>query len=368
MFFTTKVALKFVRSRFEAKARELSLTKNGGVTFQLSCTESDYEHFAHLVSSLSNENIPGVKFPYLSNEAMEEIKKAITDKSIFSSVSTAVSKITDREPKPFLRMSFSIDDILKIKSRRHNEQNSPDFVNPHTIDKIFNDLVAKRIRNHKNVKILLSTNPASLSMSFYTLTKVAVSDNSAYPFPPLIDLASFSAIQWRYIENKISELTGFENVNVKVLDNELIWELSTPIFFHADEPVVNYDKLIHDMKPINENIPTTKIFENEIAPVTFDEISNRYLREHETLRIKRRLERVINYINNCLKNHENCYYDYESHSVSVFVPFEEFPEIDVYSVAEFIKNLYIHEGNFSCVKFEDVDPPKGTVFTFELSQ
>lgn len=360
--------MKFVRYRFEAKERMLSLTKNGGISFQLSCTPSDYDHFAQLVSSQNNGNIPELNFPNLSTEAIRELEKVISNSAIFSKVIASKSKITDREPVQSLKYSLSIDNILKIKSHPNklDIDNRLKVVSTDIIDKIF-ELAEEKIKQRDGVNVTFLTNPASLRLVFHTTSKIYLSDKFSFTPPSSLEIM-FDSAKWSYVESEISLRTGYEDVNIYRMNNELEWVLTTPVFFYSE--LTNYENLIRVMKPLGgvTKIIASEPIRNTVVPVTFDEIRHKYNKDHETLRLKQLFERIIVYINNCLRNRENCYYDYDSHSVSVFVPFEKFPEIDVYFVTDFIKNLYIHEGNFSCVKFEDVDPPKGTVFTFELSQ
>lgn len=368
MFFTTKVAMKFVRSRFEAKERMLSLTKHGGVSFQLSCTPSDYDHFAQLISSQSGGVMPDLNFPNLSADAIKDIEQIILDESIFSKVVVNKSKVTDREPVQSLKYSFSIDNILHVKINPFKFFTSYSYQADDIIDTVWNEFLVKEINKRVNVHVTFLTNPAALRLSVRNTSKVRLGKNNDCTFMPSSSPpCHFDSGNWKYLCDEISFRSGYEKVDIKVNENYLEWILTTPIFFFKEDSI-NYEKLIRDtesfgkVKTTNESIPRT----DKIVPVTFDEIYSKYNRVDETQRIKHRLERITDYINNCLRNRENCYYDYDTRSVSVFVPFEKFPEIEVYSVSDFIKNLYMTEGNFSCVKTDDVDPPRGTVFTFDL--
>lgn len=350
----------------------LSLTKNGGISFQLSCTPDDYEHFSQLMSSQTGENIPDLRFPNLSSDAIKEIEQIIPDESIFSKVSVYKSKVTDREPIQSLKYSLSIDNILHIKVNPFKFFTSYSYLKQRDdiVDTIWNEFLVDEVKRRINAKVTFETNPASLKLSIRNTSKVKLDkDNDCEFIPSSSPPCYFDSGNWKYLCDEISFKSGYEDVEVKVSENYLEWILTTPIFFFQEDSI-NYEKLIRDTESFrkiedkNEAVP----LRNAVVPVTFDEIRHKYNKDHESLRLKQLFERIIVYINNCLRNRENCYYDYDSDSVSVFVPFEKFPEIDVYFVTDFIKNLYIHEGNFSCVKFEDVDPPKGTVFTFELSQ
>lgn len=377
MFFTTKVSNKFVRERLETRIRNYSLTKQRQLIINLQQNNSDYDHCAQLVSKISKETNPGLKFhSQMSKNALREIELYLKNNTIFSEVNVSVCDIAKKKGKIIqdsLRYEFIIDNILNIKRNpKCDKENSSDST------LLFNYFYAKISeevsKNNGSVDIKTKIDPVSLELivrtSLVNEMTESYDDKEGSNYAQDFLIKNLAEAPDHLIKNKgIHDLltkwleinTGYESVKYEILsgkskdDSFIKWIFSTPIFFSQNDNV-NYEELINATEIGRSSIPSVKT--TDMTPHFVDQIPFMKLCDVQELNhlygvkdmdfdFKIKFQSVFDYINGRLRTKDQVItgtYE-DDRTVSVVVPFEKFPSLREDTIVDKIKLLYEKEGN-----------------------
>ena len=345
-FFTTRVSERFIRSRIGTRDRTLTLSKNKSLLLQFDQSNNDFKHLATIINQETGIKIPNINvYSKMSYDAKKEIIDFFDNNTIFSSTKLDIINVIIEKGNIIsdtLKYYLSIDNILELKHKFSDISVDDKY---HMLAERFLDMVTSVMaKSSYTVNILRES---KLQLSFVIPKE-------------LFNTLHIDDQEWEIVKSVVRYYTGYDQIDSKDIEyNNKEFFFHTPIFFDKFKTEVDYEGIITE-KEIKEN----NIFTDD-KPVKLDVLKVLYNKELEKMKLRDKLSHIINYINKCLINKENVFYDYEENTVSVFVPFYEFPEIIDSFVSEFIKETYMELGNYHEIEILS-GKPKGTIFIFKL--